>query len=162
MRVGIIGAGAVGAASLLSLVMRGPPACEIIVLDKNYARAKGVVADLQYGATLSPAVELRTGDYPDLADAVLTTISSTLVARCTGPTVLGDGGWEKFPNLKRSADEISARPAAQRATALKERHQFKTEMDAEAGIGGSVAQCSELRLIIVGWKYANRDFPAFS
>jgi GSH-dependent disulfide-bond oxidoreductase len=48
------------------------------------------------------------------------------------PTVLGDGGWEKFPNLKRLADEISARPAAQRATALKERHQFKTEMDAEA------------------------------
>jgi malate/lactate dehydrogenase len=42
MRVGIIGAGAVGAASLLSLVMRGPPACEIVVLDKNYARAKGV------------------------------------------------------------------------------------------------------------------------
>jgi malate/lactate dehydrogenase len=36
MRVGIIGAGAVGAASLLSLVMRGPPACEIVVLDKNY------------------------------------------------------------------------------------------------------------------------------
>jgi L-lactate dehydrogenase len=44
MKVGIIGAGAVGAASLLSLVMRGPPACEIVVLDKNYARAKGVVA----------------------------------------------------------------------------------------------------------------------
>jgi hypothetical protein len=48
------------------------------------------------------------------------------------PTVLGDGGWEKFPNLKRLADEISARPAAQKATALKERHKFKTEMDAEA------------------------------
>jgi malate/lactate dehydrogenase len=36
MRVGVIGAGAVGAASLLSLVMRGLPACEIVVLDKNY------------------------------------------------------------------------------------------------------------------------------
>jgi GSH-dependent disulfide-bond oxidoreductase len=48
------------------------------------------------------------------------------------PTVLGDGAWEKFPNLKRMVDEISARPAAQKATALKERHKFKTEMDAEA------------------------------
>ena len=48
------------------------------------------------------------------------------------PTVLGDGGWEKFPNLKRLVDEISARPAAQKAVALKDRHKFKTEMDEEA------------------------------
>jgi GSH-dependent disulfide-bond oxidoreductase len=48
------------------------------------------------------------------------------------PTVPGDGAWEKFPNLKRLADEISARPAAQKAVALKDRHKFKTEMDSEA------------------------------
>jgi GST-like protein len=29
-------------------------------------------------------------------------------------------------------DEISARPAAQKAAALKDRHKFKTEMDDEA------------------------------
>ena len=45
------------------------------------------------------------------------------------PMVLGDGAWAKFPNLKRLIDEISARPAARRAIALKHRHQFKTEMD---------------------------------
>jgi GST-like protein len=45
------------------------------------------------------------------------------------PTVLGETAWAKFPNLKRLVDEISARPAAQRAVALKDRHQFKTEMD---------------------------------
>jgi hypothetical protein len=38
MRVGVIGAGAVGAASLLSLVMRSPPACEIVVLAYFFAR----------------------------------------------------------------------------------------------------------------------------
>jgi len=48
------------------------------------------------------------------------------------PMVLGDGAWEKFAHLKRLVDEISARPAAQRAMALKDRHKFKTEMDAEA------------------------------
>jgi len=48
------------------------------------------------------------------------------------PTVLGEGGWEKFPHLKRLVDEITARPAAQRAVALKDRHKFKTEMDEEA------------------------------
>lgn len=48
--------------------------------------------------------------------------------------VLEDGALEKFPNLKRLVDEISARPAAARALALKEKagHVFKTEMDAEA------------------------------
>jgi GST-like protein len=37
-----------------------------------------------------------------------------------------------MPNLKRLFDEISARPAAVRANALKDRHAFKTDMDAEA------------------------------
>jgi hypothetical protein len=33
---------------------------------------------------------------------------------------------------KRLVDEIGARPAAQRAVALKDKHKFKTEMDSEA------------------------------
>jgi GST-like protein len=45
------------------------------------------------------------------------------------PMVLGEAAWAKFPNLKRLVDEISARPAAERAVALRERYQFKTEMD---------------------------------
>jgi GSH-dependent disulfide-bond oxidoreductase len=45
---------------------------------------------------------------------------------------LGESAWPKFPNLKRLVDEIGARPAAQRAVTLKDRHKFKTEMDDEA------------------------------
>ena len=45
------------------------------------------------------------------------------------PMVLGEDAWGALPNLKRFTDEISARPAAQRAVALKDRHTFKTEMD---------------------------------
>jgi GST-like protein len=48
------------------------------------------------------------------------------------PNVLGEGAWDKFKNVKRLTDEISARPAAQRAVALKDKHKFKTDMDAEA------------------------------
>jgi GSH-dependent disulfide-bond oxidoreductase len=48
------------------------------------------------------------------------------------PTVLGEEAWATFPNLKRLVDEISARPAAQRAVALATKHKFKTEMDEEA------------------------------
>jgi GST-like protein len=48
------------------------------------------------------------------------------------PTVLGEEHWAKFPNLKRLVDEISARPAAARAIAIKDKHKFKTEFDDEA------------------------------
>ena len=50
------------------------------------------------------------------------------------PNALGEAAWEKFPNVKRLVDEISARPAAARATALKDRHAFKTEMDDAARV----------------------------
>jgi GST-like protein len=48
------------------------------------------------------------------------------------PFIMGDAAWAKFPNLKRLVDEISARPAAARAQALKDKFSFKAEMDAEA------------------------------
>jgi GST-like protein len=48
------------------------------------------------------------------------------------PNVLGEGAWAKFPNHKRLTDEISARPAAAKAVALKDKHKFKADMDEEA------------------------------
>ncbi len=48
------------------------------------------------------------------------------------PFILGAEAWDKLPHVKRLLDEINARPAAQRAEALKEKHAFKTEMDGEA------------------------------
>jgi GSH-dependent disulfide-bond oxidoreductase len=47
------------------------------------------------------------------------------------PFIFGDDGWTKRPNLKRHFDEISARPAAVRASAIKEKFTFKTEADEE-------------------------------
>lgn len=48
------------------------------------------------------------------------------------PFVMGEESWAKLPHLKRLHDEISARPAAQRAVALKDKFTFKAEMDAQA------------------------------
>jgi GST-like protein len=47
---------------------------------------------------------------------------------------LGEDAWPRFPNLKRLIDEISARPAAKNALAIKDKHKhaFKTEFDEEA------------------------------
>jgi GST-like protein len=48
------------------------------------------------------------------------------------PFVLGDEVFAKYPNVKRLVDEVSARPAAARAVALKDKFVFKAEMDEEA------------------------------
>ncbi len=45
------------------------------------------------------------------------------------PFILGADAFGKLPNLKRHFDLINARPAAQRAEALKEKFTFKAEMD---------------------------------
>ncbi len=89
MKVGIVGAGGVGSASLLCLVMRGV-ACQVVVLDKNHERAKGVVADLQYGATLSPSVELLAGDYAELAGAMLVIVTAGVNEKAGGATDRSD------------------------------------------------------------------------
>jgi GST-like protein len=48
------------------------------------------------------------------------------------PFIFGEGAWDARPNVKRHLDEISARPAAARAEAIKERFKWKTDNDEEA------------------------------
>ena len=53
------------------------------------------------------------------------------------PFVLGSSAsdaavWQDFPNVKKLLDRISARPAAVRAEALRQKHTFKAEFDDEA------------------------------
>jgi GST-like protein len=48
------------------------------------------------------------------------------------PLVLGEDEAAAMVNLKRLVDEITARPAAERAIAIKDRHAFKAEMDETA------------------------------
>jgi GST-like protein len=48
------------------------------------------------------------------------------------PFILGDDAWADFSNLKRLFDEISVRPAALRASAMKDKYSFKAVMDDEA------------------------------
>jgi L-lactate dehydrogenase len=88
-KIGVIGAGAVGAACLLSTVMRG---CgrEIVLVNRNRRRAKGVVADMQYGAALSPTTDLYDGDYPDLAGAALVMITAGVNEKAGGATDRND------------------------------------------------------------------------
>jgi L-lactate dehydrogenase len=75
MKVGIVGAGAVGSACLLSVIMRGS-AREVVLVNRGRKRAQGIVTDVQYGAILSPPIAVRDGDYPDLAGASVVMITA--------------------------------------------------------------------------------------
>ena len=48
------------------------------------------------------------------------------------PFILGEHAWDNLPNVKRLLDHINAHPAAQRAEALKEQHEYKSDLDDEA------------------------------
>ena len=90
MKIGIIGAGAVGAA-FTSLDGGARPARLRDRRARQELRARqGCGSRLQYGATLSPAVELRAGDYPDLADAMLVVITAGINERAGGATDRSD------------------------------------------------------------------------
>src|SRR6266446_6132481 len=101
-KIGVIGVGAVGSASLLSTVLRGV-AREIVVVNREPKRAVGVVADVQYGAALSPAVDIRAGDYPDLDGATLVMIAAGTNEKAGGATDRAD------PNGRLRLLEANAR-----------------------------------------------------
>jgi GSH-dependent disulfide-bond oxidoreductase len=48
------------------------------------------------------------------------------------PFIFGEDAWSALPELKRWFENVSARPAAARAEALKDKHDFKNELDDEA------------------------------
>ncbi|MCU1275404.1 MAG: lactate dehydrogenase [Bryobacterales bacterium] len=102
MKVGIVGAGAVGSSCLLSLMMRGC-AREIVLVDRNRKRALGIVTDAQYGSGVLPAVDLLAGDYSDLAGAALVMITAGANEQAGGATDRHDP-WGRLRLLKTNAD----------------------------------------------------------
>ncbi|HET9182653.1 MAG TPA: lactate dehydrogenase [Candidatus Angelobacter sp.] len=89
MKVGIVGAGAVGSACLLSLAMGGV-AREIVLVNRNRKRAEGVITDARYGSVLLPAVDLRAGDFDDLNGAALVMITAGVNEKTGGATDRND------------------------------------------------------------------------
>jgi L-lactate dehydrogenase len=89
MKVGIVGAGAVGAACLVSMALRGS-ASEIVLVNRNRQRAAGIVTDLQYGTLLGPALVLRTGDYDDLQHAAVVVLTAGTNEKNGGATDRND------------------------------------------------------------------------
>ena len=66
MKVGVVGSGMVGATAAYALVMRGVGR-EVVLVDKNAARAAAEADDIRHAVPFAHPLEVRSGDYPDLA-----------------------------------------------------------------------------------------------
>ena len=89
MKVGIVGVGAVGAATAMALALRARVR-ELILVNRNRARAKAVATDMHYGVPLSPLVRIAHGDYGDLADAGIAIIAAGVNEKAGGATDRND------------------------------------------------------------------------
>ncbi|WP_439625279.1 L-lactate dehydrogenase [Gemmata sp.] len=66
MKVGVVGSGLVGATAAYALVMRGVGR-EIVLVDKNPARAAAEADDIRHAVPFAHPLEVRAGGYADLA-----------------------------------------------------------------------------------------------
>src|ERR1700692_3601868 len=89
MKIGIIGAGAVGAACAMATIMRGC-AGELVLVNRSRDRAKGMATDMGYGAPLSSSTRVTDGDYSDLAGAALVMVTVGVNEKSGGATDRSD------------------------------------------------------------------------
>ena len=89
-KVGIAGVGSVGQACAFALLLRGS-AREIVLVDRAAERARGVATDMRYGAPLSAPVDIRAGDWGDLAGAGVVLICAGVNEKSGGATDRDDG-----------------------------------------------------------------------
>ena len=73
--IGIVGTGNVGVAAAYAIFMQGL-ASEIILIDKNVKRAEGEAMDLIHGQAFYETINVRAGDYKDLASAQVVVITA--------------------------------------------------------------------------------------
>lgn len=75
MKVGIIGVGAVGTSCAKAMLLRGS-CSEIVLLDLNEARSRGVYADLSHGEVLCPPTQIRVGGFENLVGAEVVVVTA--------------------------------------------------------------------------------------
>src|SRR3954471_8844353 len=89
MKLGIIGAGNVGAACAFAAVTRGS-AREIVLVNRTRKTAEAVATDMRYGTPLGPKVEISDGDYDALKGAGVVLITSGVNEKKGGATDRND------------------------------------------------------------------------
>ena len=91
MKIGVVGAGFVGATSAYALVMRGIGR-EIVLLDQRAERALAEADDLLHAVPFAHSLEVRAGGYADLAGSRVVVLSAGVAQRAR-PTTASEARW---------------------------------------------------------------------
>jgi L-lactate dehydrogenase len=75
MKTGIVGSGFVGATAAYALVMRGVGR-RVVLVDQNKSRAEAEADDIRHAVPFAHPLEIKAGDYPDLADCKVVIVSA--------------------------------------------------------------------------------------
>src|SRR6201996_2293072 len=89
MKAGIVGLGAVGAATAMAIALRARIQ-ELVLVNRNRARAKGVATDMRYGMPIAGLTKIKDGDYGDLAGAGVVVIAAGVNEKAGGATDRND------------------------------------------------------------------------
>ena len=73
VKIAVVGAGKVGSSFAYAALLRGL-ASELVLIDKDMARAQGEVMDLQHTVPFSHRTEIRASNLLDVAGAAITVI----------------------------------------------------------------------------------------
>ena len=79
MKIGIVGMGAVGAATAMALLSRARLS-ELMLVNRNRARAQGIATDMRYGAPLSGPITISDGEYAELSGAAVVVVTAGINA----------------------------------------------------------------------------------
>ncbi len=96
MKVGIVGAGFVGATSAYAMVMRGTGR-EVVLVDRNIDRARAEADDILHAVPFASPLKIRAGDYEELEGSKV-----VIVAAGVGQKP----GESRLQLLKRNADVL--------------------------------------------------------
>jgi len=75
VKVGVVGAGFVGAASAYAMAIRGS-ASELVIIDVNQAKAEAEARDIAHATTFTAPVRVSRGTYEALGDAKVVVMSA--------------------------------------------------------------------------------------
>ncbi len=75
VRIGIVGAGHVGATTAYALLLSGV-AAELVLIDEDRRRANGEAMDLNHAAPFAHPTRIWAGDYADLHGALVTIVAA--------------------------------------------------------------------------------------
>ena len=88
-KVGIVGAGAVGAACAMALALRHS-ADEIVLVNRTPARSVGIATDITYGAAMGDVTAVRSADTSDLAGCSIVLLTAGVNEMTGGATDRND------------------------------------------------------------------------